>query len=243
MAARDADAGEPAGDPERPLGRKAYFKIAHLPGSRTGASDRTAPAELAERCLRMCRLGEELVVQEKLDGSCVAVARVGQAVLALGREGTLAARSLNPGRQLFAAWVAQRSAMFGALLHDGEWLVGEWLALAHSTRYALRHEPFVVFDGFLRGEQWTFDTLSARLQGALPQPQLLHRGGALGIEAMARSLGSGGHGAVEAPEGAVWRLERQGRVVGMAKYVRPDKVDGALLAENSGQAAVWNWQP
>ncbi len=229
--------------PELPLGRKAYFKIAHLPGSRTGSADRTAPAELAERCLRAPRPGEELLVQEKLDGSCVAVARVGGAVLALGREGTLASLSLNPGRQMFAAWVAQRSALFARLLRDGEWLVGEWLALAHSTRYDLRHEPFVVFDGFLRGEQSTFDMLSERLQGALPQPTLLHRGGALNIEAMLAKLGSGGHGAREAPEGAVWRLERQGRVVGMAKYVRGDKVDGALLPENSGQDAVWNWKP
>ncbi|WP_437896065.1 hypothetical protein [Sorangium sp. So ce124] len=58
---------------ERPLGRKAYFKIPHLPGSRTGSSDRTAPRELAERCLVASRPGEEVLVQEKLDGSCVAV--------------------------------------------------------------------------------------------------------------------------------------------------------------------------
>jgi hypothetical protein len=233
----------PTHDVERPLGRKAYFKIAHLPGSRTGRRDRTAPRELAERCLRRTRPGEELLVQEKLDGSCVAVARLAGAVLALGREGTLASHSQNPGRQMFAAWVEQRSALFGDLLRDGEWLVGEWLALVHAIRYDLRHEPFVVFDGFRGGEQWTFDTLSERLRGALPQPTLLHRGGALSVEAMLAKLGSGGHGAREAPEGAVWRLERQGRVVGMAKYVRRDKVDGALLPENSGQDAVWNWKP
>jgi len=229
--------------PERPLGRKAYFKIAHLPGSRTGSSDRTAPLELAERCLVAPRPGEEVLVQEKLDGSCVAVARLGDAVLALGREGTLAAHSGNPGRQMFAAWVEQRAGVFRELLDDGEWLVGEWLALAHSTRYELRHEPFVVFDAFHDGRQWTFDELDGRLQGALPRPALLHRGGALGIAAMLEKLGQGGHGAIEPPEGAVWRIERAGRVVGMAKYVRGDKVDGALLPENSGRDAVWNWKP
>jgi RNA ligase len=230
-------------EPERPLGRKAYFKIAHLPGSRTGASDRTAPRELAERCLRAPRPGEQVLVQEKLDGSCVAVARVGGEVVALGREGTLAARSQNPGRQLFAAWVSEQASLLAGLLREGEWLVGEWLALAHSTRYELRHAPLVVFDGFSSGAQWSFDELSARVGGTLPQPSLLHRGGALGIEAMLERLGTGGHGALEPPEGAVWRLERGGRVVGMAKYVRHDKVDGALLPENSGLAAVWNWKP
>ncbi|WP_437993806.1 RNA ligase family protein [Sorangium sp. So ce145] len=125
----------------------------------------------------------------------------------------------------------------------GGWLVGEWLALAHSTRYELRHEPFVVFDAFHEGRQWTFDELDARLRGAFPRPALLHRGGALGISAMLERLGRGGHGAIEPPEGAVWRVERAGRVVGMAKYVRGDKIDGALLPENSGHEAVWNWKP
>ena len=227
---------------ERPLGRKAYFKIAHLPGCRTGSSARTAPRELAERCLVAARPEEEVFVQEKLDGSCVAVARLDGAVLALGREGTLAAHSQNPGRQMFAAWVEQRADTFLELLRDGEWLVGEWLALAHSTRYELRHDPFVVFDAFHEGRQWTFDELEGRLQGALPRPSLLHRGGALSIAAMLERLGGGGHGAVEPPEGAVWRVERAGRVTGMAKYVRGDKVDGALLPENSGREAVWNFK-
>jgi hypothetical protein len=184
-----------------------------------------------------------VLVQEKLDGSCVAVARVGDAVLALGREGTLAARSDNPGRRLFADWVERRAQLFAQLLSHEEWLVGEWLALAHSTRYELRHEPFVVFDGFTQGRQWTCDALSERVRGALPQPHLLHRGGGFEIAAMLQNLGAGGHGALEPPEGAVWRIERAGRVVGMAKYVRADKLDGVLLPENSGQDAIWNFKP
>jgi hypothetical protein len=190
--------------------------------------------------LRRARAGELVLVQEKLDGSCVAVARVGDEVLALGREGSRAAKSENPGRRLFADWVEQRRDVFARLLRDGEWLVGEWLALAHSTRYRLRHEPLVVFDGFTRGQQWTHDALGERLAGQLTQPWQLHRGGALGIEAMLELLGGGGHGALEPPEGAVWRIERAGRVVGMAKYVRKGKVDGELLPENSGREAVWN---
>lgn len=231
------------GAAERPLGRKAYFKVSHLPGSRTGPSDRTAPLELAARCTQAARPGELVLVQEKLDGSCVAVARKDGVVLALGREGTLAAKSENPGRQMFARWVAERQALFFGLLREREWLVGEWLALAHSTRYQLQHEPFVVFDGFtLAGAQWTYDALTERIAGALPQPLLLHRGAAFGIQDMLQRLGSGGHGAIEPPEGAVWRLEKAGRVVGMAKYVRADKVDGALLPENSGQDAIWNYE-
>ena len=62
-------------------------------------------------------------------------------------------------------------------------------------------------------------------------------------------LGQGGHGALEAPEGCVWRLERKGadgvpnEVVGLCKYVRPEKKDGALLTEATGGEVVWNWRP
>ena len=50
------------------------------------------------------------------------------------------------------------------------------------------------------------------------------------------------HGADEV-EGAVWRVERDGKFDFMAKYVKPWKVDGALLPEMSGKGAVWNWRP
>ncbi len=225
---------------ELPLGRKAYFKIPHLPGSRTGSSDRVAPAELVRRCTVEARGGEEVLVQEKLDGSCVAIAQIRGEVIALGREGWRAEQSQNPGRQKFAAWVA--SASLKGLLNDGEWIVGEWLALAHSTRYALTHVPFVAFDLFAAdGTQQTFDALSARVGGKLPLPHLIHRGRALSVaDALARLGTHGHHGAIDPVEGAVWRIERGGAVKSMAKVVRPEKVDGALLPENSGQPAVWN---
>jgi hypothetical protein len=65
--------------------------------------------------------------------------------------------------------------------------------------------------------------------------------------AMARLAEGGFHGAIDPVEGAVWRVERRTgdtrRVDFLAKYVRPDKVDGSLLPENTSQPAVWNWRP
>lgn len=227
-----------------PLGRRAYFKIPHLPGSRTGRSDKHAPAPLSRRCLVEALPGDTVLVQEKLDGSCVAVARLGGELLALGREGKLASRSRNPGRQLFARWVDSHREALRPLLEDGEWMVGEWLALAHGTRYALNHEPFVPFDLFdAAGAALTLDGLEARLgqNRLLRTPQLIHRGGAIGTAEVLRRLDAGGGHGADSVEGAVWRLERAGQVVARAKYVRLDKVDGHLLPENSGQDAVWNW--
>ncbi|MBL8923424.1 MAG: hypothetical protein JNJ54_31515 [Myxococcaceae bacterium] len=227
---------------KQPLGKKAFPKIPHLPGSRTGSSDRVAPPELARRCTERATKGDVIVVQEKLDGSCVAVARLGAEVVALGREGWRAAESRNPGRQMFHRWVTDNTGRFAAVLRDGEWLVGEWLALAHSTRYRLAHEPFVAFDLFTAAGALATDALDARLAGRFARPALLHRGDAVSIATVNAALGEhGGHGAVDAVEGAVWRVERGEVVLHRAKFVRHGKVDGALLPENSGRPAVWNW--
>jgi hypothetical protein len=234
----------------RPLGGKAYGSIPHLPGSRTGPADRHLPLSRARLCTERARdARDSIIVLEKLDGSCVAAARLGDTVLALGREGRLAAHSPNEARRLWAQWVAANTERFLAVLQPGERLVGEWLALAHGTRYALPHEPFVCFDLMRGGERLPWRALSARVRaGGFVTPGLLHEGGPLSIEAaMARLQGPGFHGALDPVEGAVWRVERaEGgtvRVDFLAKYVRPEKVDGCLLPENSGRAAVWNWHP
>jgi RNA ligase len=227
---------------ELPLGKKAYTKIPHLPGSRTGSADRVAPAALAARCTLESQPGDDVVVQEKLDGSCVGVTLKAGEVIALGREGWRASESQNPGRQMFGRWVGVHAVRFRAVLREGEWLVGEWLALVHSTRYRLSHEPFVVFDLFSNDVAVSTDVLDARLAGGFARPHLLHRGAAIDVAAVDSLLGEHGHhGSLDAVEGAMWRIERAGEVVTRAKFVRGGKVDGVYLPENSGQPAVWNW--
>ena len=238
-------------DPEfRPLGGKAYGSIPHLPGSRTGPADRHLAPALARLCTERTRGADDhVVVLEKLDGSCVAAARLGDTIIALGREGRLAASSPNESRRLWAAWVAANAQRFLATLQPGERLVGEWLALAHGTRYTLPHEPFVCFDLMRERERLPWRELVERTRaGGFVMPGLVHEGGALSIEAvMERLRGGGSHGAVDPVEGAVWRMERRVgagmRVEFLAKYVRTDKVDGSLLPENTGRPAVWNWRP
>lgn len=227
----------------RPLGQKAYVSIPHLPGSRTGA-DRHISLRQAERLTLKAPSGFEVVVQEKLDGSCVAAARIGDEIVALGRAGDLAAESRNAGRRLWAQWVAARQERFRALLRPGERVVGEWLALAHSTRYALTHEPFVAFDLMHGKERATSSTLRVRLGGTdFRLLHEVHRGAAISVETALSALGQGGHGAVERPEGVVYRLESRDDVALVAKHVRAEKLDGSLLEENSGLPPVWNWHP
>lgn len=44
-------------------------------------------------------------------------------------------------------------------------------------------------------------------------------------------LGRGKHGAIDEPEGLVYRVEREGRVDFLCKYVRPNKIDGLYMKE------------
>lgn len=68
---------------------------------------------------------DRVIVQEKLDGSCVAIARTDAGIVALGRGGDLASRSPGLMRRSFAAWVEAQHERFMQALQPGERLVGE----------------------------------------------------------------------------------------------------------------------
>ena len=223
---------------------RAYGSIPHLPGSRTGPADRHLDAARAAWCVDPARALDDamVTVQEKLDGSCVAVLREGDTVRALGREGRLASASPNAARRMFARWVEAHRGRFLALLGDGERAVGEWLALAHGTRYALTHEPFVVFDLMRGAERALVCDVEARAgaQG-FSTPHALHRGAPLPVADALAALGERGfHGAADPAEGVVYRVERAGSVGVVAKHVRHGKADGRWLPENTGLPALWN---
>jgi hypothetical protein len=228
----------------KPLGIKNYGSIGHLPNSRIGPGDHHVHAGQAVICTEKTRDKHDIViVTEKLDGSNVGVARIGDKILALGRAGYLAQTSKFEQHQLFADWVRKNEARFLEVLVDGERMVGEWLALAHGTRYQLNHEPLVVFD-LMRGHQRApWNELSARLCGKFVLPRLISIGPPISVESVLDCLEPSGHGAIDPVEGAVWRVERRGEFEFMAKYVRPEKVDGCYLTAVSGQPDVWNWRP
>jgi hypothetical protein len=222
-----------------------YGKIPHLPGSRTGPSDRHADDGLVRRLTVQARPGDRVIVQEKLDGSCVAVVRRGGELVAFGREGRPCATSRNDGRRLFAAWVHAHARSF-AWLAEGERVVCEWLAVAHGTRYALPHEPLVALDLFAAGgRRAVLAELRTRAAArGLPLPHVVHAGGALSVaEGLARLGEHGFHGALDPAEGLVWRVEAGGAVLAAAKFVRAGKQDGLYLADHTGRDPVGNaWQ-
>ena len=76
-------------------------------------------------------------------------------------------------------------------------------------------------------------------------PRVLHVGGAISIEAILKVLEPSGHGAIDAVEGAVWRVERNGAVDFLGKYVRHEKEDGKYLNGVDGivREPIYNWHP
>lgn len=241
---------------DKPLGRKTYGHIPHLPGSRTGPGDHMCHEGQARIATVKTRdKYDTVILQEKLDGSNCGIARIDNYIFPLGRAGYLASSSPYIQHRYFATWAQKHYSRFMAVLQNGERLVGEWLLQAHGTRYKLTHEPFVVFDLMTDSTRLPYEQFIERVQkGDFITPYLLHIGEAISIDEAMRILGDKGfHGAIDRVEGAVWRVERnklknrhsgkREQVVDfLVKYVRPDKVDGIYLNKEDKEI-VWNLDP
>lgn len=232
-------------DREKPLGHKAYGSIAHLPGSRRGPADKGLSESQASICTSKARDKNDLItVQEKLDGSNVAVAKINGVIIPLGRSGHVAVSSKYEQHRHFHNWVYDNHSRFDLMLSEGERCVGEWLMQAHGTIYDLPHEPFVIFDIMNGYQRQPAAVVASRAhRRGFVSPRTIHVGGPISIESALKILDPSGHGAIGGAEGAVWRVERGGAVDFLGKFVRHDKIDGVYLPEISGKPPVWNWRP
>lgn len=235
----------------KPLGGPAYGSIGHLPSSRLGPADHCVPeGQAAICCVKARDKFDRIIVQQKYDGSCCAVAKIDGVIHPLGRAGWPAETSKYEQHHLFASWVREREDVFQAILNDGERVVGEWLAQAHGTRYECNSlfGPFIAFDIMVKWQRMPFDRFVERIvcgvsdvpRETLCTPQVVGHEPTSIAEAMRKVCNPWARDPVE---GVVYRVERKGKVDFLAKYVRPDKVDGCYLPEVSGNEAIWNWRP
>jgi len=229
----------------KPLGGKAYGHIGHLPCSRMGAGDHHVHEGQAKICTEQVRdRFDVVVVQEKLDGSCCSVARLDDgSIVPLSRAGYVADTSKYIQHRMFYDWVFKNRERF-LFLDPGERCVGEWMVQAHSTKYKLEHEPFVLFDIMRKSIRVTYMELLHRvIPYGFTTPNLVSYGASISVENVMKRLRTSGHGALDPVEGAVWRLERKGVVDFLAKFVRPAKEDGIYLPSVTGLGEVWNLYP
>lgn len=229
----------------KPLGFKAYGSIAHLPDSRMGPADHHCHAGQSDICTKKARdKHDTIIVLEKLDGACCSIANIEGQIVPLIRAGFRAEEAFYEHLRMFGAWVNARPERFD-FIAPGSRIVGEWMALAHGTVYScLPEDPFVIFDYFDgRARRPYGDVQGAAYLAGLKAAPVLSEGRPVEIaDALALMGAEGEFGAQGGPEGVVYRVERKGHVDFLAKYVRPDKVDGAYLPEISGTPAVWHWR-
>ena len=243
----------------KPLGRKSYGSIGHLPGSRmevnhqkygtgkTVGKDFGIHPGMAKIATEKTRdKHDRIIVQEKLDGSNVSIARVGGQIIPLSRSGYPASSSQYEQHRLFWRWVMQDVTRWD-WIPDNHRVCGEWLALAHGTIYKLPHEPFVAFDVMTEDRRLLIDDAMELCRDRVVWAHTISDGPPMSVASALSALGEFGfHGAQEPVEGAVWRCERQGKVDFLCKYVRPDKKDGKYLHEMEDSIVtepVWNWKP
>jgi ATP-dependent RNA circularization protein (DNA/RNA ligase family) len=228
---------------KKPLGQKAYGSIPHLPNSRLGLGEHHVEKGQEIIATKKARDYKDLIiVQEKLDGSNCCVAKLNGQILPLVRSGYLADTSPYEQHHLFARWVKANEKRFDILLNENERICGEWLAQAHGTIYKLNHEPFVVFDLFVNNERLTYHNFLLRvLPLGFVVPNLVHIGQPISVDKALKKVEVSGHGAVDEVEGVIYRVEREGKVDFIAKYVKHSKVDGKYLPEYNNGKIIWNW--
>jgi RNA ligase len=233
----------------KPLGYRAYGSIAHLPNSRMGVGDHHCHEGQGKIATQKVRDKHDLViVQEKLDGSNVSVAKLHNRLIPLTRSGHDASTSPYSQHIYWTRWVTQRASLFDALLREGERVCGEWLLQAHGTRYDLtNHAPFIAFDLFLdKDTRLPYHAFKHRLANfELETIEALFCGNeAVSVEKALQAVSQSRYGAIDEVEGAIWRVERKGEVDFLAKFVRHNKQDGYFLPQHNGlEREIWNLPP
>jgi len=226
---------------------KCYGSIGHLPGSRVGRTDKYITEGQAKIATVKARdYHDTVIVTEKLDGSCCGVYMDEEyALYAITRGGRLCAQSQYIHHHMFKDWIYERAERVRAVLRPGERLVGEWLALAHGTRYYPGHistwEPFVAFDIMTLAKRLTYPEFQNRVGNLFNIPPLVSYGPPCPVE-KARLIHPNSAYGGEHIEGFIWRVERNDSVDFLCKWVDDAFEPGIFLPEFSGEL-IWNWKP
>lgn len=230
----------------RVFNRRAYGSIGHFPGSKLGPGDHKITGGQEKIAMVKPRDKHDLViVQEKLDGSCVCVSRFQGKLVPVMRAGYRTCDSSHLQHHYFDAWVRQRPGLF-SFLEEGDRICGEWLMQVHGTHYDLSdRSPYVAFDILSKEQRIPYAAFAAicKNNGVTAAP-LLHIGNAsLSIADAELLLGEGGHYGADKAEGAVWRVENKGKVDFLGKYVRSCKEPGIYMDQYLYNYSPTNFSP
>jgi hypothetical protein len=235
----------------------AYGSIPHLPTSQV-KSDKVVPEGQKRIATKEKRDDKDkIVVQIKLDGSCVGVIKKGYEIIPVIRSGYRADDSNYRQHHTFADWVYKRQGIFDDLLEEGQRVMGEWLLQAHGTKYNIvspdfLFRPFDLIDP--DGNRLIHSDFRERVEETNHLSPITdiswEDNEPVSVEQASDVIDEISNHLPPEPEtkheGAVWRVEREGEVDYLCKWVRPDKEDGKYLAGldcNDRTEPVWNYDP
>lgn len=214
---------------------KGYGSIPHLSISKlTQQADKKITTGQELILTKKARDWKDLIiVTEKLDGANVAINKKDGELHALTRSGYKAGDSQYEHHRLFDRYVYENKQKF-EWIPDGYKLCGEWMLLAHGTKYDLTGlSPFAVFDIIDKDRQRILylDMIKLCAKFNISTVPLIHIGQPIKIDNALKLMGPGKYGNPDKPEGVVYRCEREGKVDFLAKYVRADKEDGKYMKD------------
>jgi hypothetical protein len=216
-----------------------YGSIGHLSTSKLTqqADKKVAPGQEAILTQKARDWRDLVIITEKVDGSNVGVLRANGGIVPITRAGYRAESSPHVQHRAFHRWAIDNRHLFSAL-PEGWRICGEWCLQAHGTLMDISEEyPFLAFDIITDKEErlpYLHFTRACYSAGVASVP-LLHIGQPCSIKNAEKLLGNGHYGNPEKPEGLVYRVERDGKVDFLAKWVRHDKEDGKYLDDE-----IWN---
>jgi len=212
---------------------KNYGSIPHFSFSRLGPGDHYCNPGQEKIMTENTRSWKDLIiVTEKLDGSNVGIIRK-NGIHAITRSGYSANSSNYDQHKMFSVWIKDYNFDF---LDENERIVGEWMYLAHGTKYIIDNQdllfrPFDIFDK--NNNRISYMNFLDRIRYTkFTPPKLLHIGSAVKIKHIEKKLQNIDCIRIEKCEGAVYRCEKDGIFDFLIKYVRHNKVDGKYLKEN-----------
>jgi hypothetical protein len=227
---------------------KIYRSIPHLPGSlKTDRKEEDVDSAMARYFTEKTQQKKDIViVTEKLDGSCMGVIKDNEGMIhAVNRAGWPAESSRYKHQRYFQIYVQKNYEKFDRIMESGDRIVGEWMILRHTIGYSRIPVPWVVFDIFRDGNPISVFEHYNYLKGAgFGRVPIIFSGPAISIK-NARKL-TPLHGlclADDEPEGFVYRIERDRRCIGIAKWVRPSFQPGKYLSGVTNGPDIWNIDP
>ena len=196
-----------------------FPRTPHLPGSNVVDADRSLTSEEVAVLCRDC----EVVIQEKLDGTCVGLFfEDADSSVLLKRGGVIGHREKDQ-YNVFRTWVQQRAVVLREALAKQHALFGEFLWQTHGLFYDRLPDFFIGYDLLDRisGAFLPSSVVKGKLNGVVERVPELWRGTVRTPEQLSRKIEEvatlpSAFG--DRAEGVYVRFERDDQLVARAKY-------------------------